>query len=157
MSKPRPKAYDSPNFNTFMRRMGKAHVAVYRATGGIIGRKLRMGAAFPWGAPVCLVTTIGRKSGQARTVPLLYLRDGERVVIVASKGGMPDHPLWYLNLQSQPEVLVQIGRRKCSMQARTADDEERAKLWPRLVEMYADYDQYQEWTDRKIPVVICDP
>lgn len=157
MSKPRPTLYDSPAMPKIMKAMSAAHATLYRATGGLLGRKLRTGAAFPHGAPVCLLITIGRKSGKARTAPLLYLRDGDRLVVVASKGGMPSHPLWYLNLQAHPEVLVQIGREKRSMRARTADEQERAELWPRLVDMYSDYAQYQEWTDRRIPVVICEP
>ena len=114
-------------------------------------------ARFPRGAPVCLVTTTGRKSGQSRTAPLLYLADGERVVLVASKGGMSKHPVWYLNLVANPRCTVEIGREKRAMRAHTASAEEKAALWPRLIAMYPDYDDYQSRTDREIPVVVLDP
>jgi deazaflavin-dependent oxidoreductase (nitroreductase family) len=90
-------------------------------------------------------------------VPLLYLAHGEDVVIVASKGGMSHHPLWYLNLQADPAVTIEIGSRKQRMVARTASAEEKDALWPRLVAMYRDYDSYQARTERDIPVVICSP
>jgi deazaflavin-dependent oxidoreductase (nitroreductase family) len=124
-----------------------ANTAIYRVSGG------RLGARF-FGAPVLLLTTVGRKSGERRTAPLLYLEDGDRIVIVASKGGDPKHPAWYLNLKSDPDVEVEIGKQKRRMRARTANDEERAELWPKLVAMYRHYDTYQRRTDRTIPVVI---
>ncbi|RJL34693.1 nitroreductase family deazaflavin-dependent oxidoreductase [Bailinhaonella thermotolerans] len=140
-----------------MRAMSVANVWIYRATGGRVGGRWRMGSARRRPAPVCLLTTRGRKTGRLRTVPLLYLRDGGRVVVVASQGGLPTHPQWYLNLRRTPRVTVQTGDDIRLMTARTASPEERAALWPRLVEMYADYDDYQSRTDREIPVVICDP
>ncbi|MGK5552249.1 nitroreductase family deazaflavin-dependent oxidoreductase [Actinomadura kijaniata] len=158
MPKPRPDYLDDPRTQRITKAMTVAHVAVYQATGGAIGRRFRAGRRYLRNAPpVCLLTTIGRKSGKPRTVPLLYLADGERVVVVASQGGMPTHPAWYLNLRDNPNVLVQIQRYRRPMRARTADEREREELWPRLVEMYPDYDDYQSWTDRKIPVVICEP
>ncbi|RIL06636.1 MAG: nitroreductase family deazaflavin-dependent oxidoreductase [Proteobacteria bacterium] len=131
--------------------MSALNVWVYRASGG------RVGGRFLRGAPVCLVTTTGRKSGQPRTAPLLYLADGERVVIVASKGGMSKHPAWYGNLVANPRCTVEIGRERRAMTARTASADEKAALWPRLVAMYRDYDDYQARTDRDIPVVILEP
>jgi len=104
-----------------------------------------------------LLTTVGRRSGEARTVPLIYLEDSERLVVVASQGGMPTHPGWYHNLVAHPRVTVETGRRIREMDARVADAVERAELWPRLVEMYDDYDDYQARTDRQIPVVILEP
>src|SRR5689334_11300319 len=98
MTKPRPEGLDKPWVPGVMRRMSKAHVWVYQKTNGVLGGKWRVGAAFPRGVDVCLLTTKGRKSGETRTAPLLYLPDGPRVVVVASQGGMPKHPLWYLNL-----------------------------------------------------------
>jgi deazaflavin-dependent oxidoreductase (nitroreductase family) len=83
--------------------------------------------------------------------------DGDTVVIVASRGGTPVHPHWYVNLQAHPDVLVQTGRGRRPMRARTAEGEERAELWARLVEMYPEYGDYQTWTDRVIPVVVCEP
>ncbi|MFN8051741.1 MAG: nitroreductase family deazaflavin-dependent oxidoreductase [Acidimicrobiales bacterium] len=135
----------------FIKLMSKANTGLYRRSGG------RIGAKFKGGAPVCLLTTIGRKSGEPRTMPLLYLRDGSDIVIVASKGGFSSHPQWYLNLLANPEVTIEIGRQKTPMTARVADEATKAALWPRLVAMYADYEQYQQRTERDIPVVICSP
>jgi deazaflavin-dependent oxidoreductase (nitroreductase family) len=106
---------------------------------------------------VLLLTTVGRKSGESRTVPVLYLRDGEDVVVVASQAGLTRHPVWYLNLEANPEVSIEIGDEKGEMRARRATDEEKAALWPRLVEMYRDFDDYQARTERNIPVVILSP
>jgi deazaflavin-dependent oxidoreductase (nitroreductase family) len=137
--------------NVVIKIMSALNIWVYRISGGKIGGR------FLRGAPVCLVTTTGRKSGQPRTAPLLYLADGERVVIVASKGGMAKHPIWYLNLVANPRCTVEIGREKRAMQAHTASAEEKAALWPRLVSMYRDYADYQARTDREIPVVVLVP
>jgi len=134
-----------------IRAVSAANTWVYRFSGG------RIGGRFRGGAPVLLLTTVGRKSGQPRTAPLLYLQDGENLVIVASKGGMSHHPVWYLNLEANPDVKVQIGSDRRRMRARRASDEEKAKLWPRLVAMYRDYDDYQARTDRNIPVVVLEP
>ena len=134
-----------------IRVMTVANVWLFRMTGG------RLGARFPGGAPICLVTTRGRKSGVLRTVALLYLQDGERVVIVGSKGGMSHHPAWYLNLRADPRCEVEIGRTRVPMRARVAAPEERRALWPRLVAMYPDYADYQARTTREIPVVVCEP
>jgi deazaflavin-dependent oxidoreductase (nitroreductase family) len=130
---------------------------LYRATGGRLGGKWRVGAGFRKPVPICLVTTIGRKSGQPRTVPLCYLRRDEDIVLVASQGGLPTNPQWFYNLQANPAVQIEIGKQRRAYQARTATGDERAQLWPQLVDMYADYDSYQAWTDRQIPVVICEP
>ncbi|SEF56904.1 deazaflavin-dependent oxidoreductase, nitroreductase family [Thermomonospora echinospora] len=153
----RPKGLDSPLVPKILKVASRLNVAVYRATGGRIGGTWRVGSAFPRGVPVCLITTTGRKSGLPRTLPLLFMPDGDRVILVASQGGLPRHPLWYLNLTADPEVRVQVKRDVRRMRARTADETERAGLWPRLVAMYADFDRYQSWTDRRIPVVICEP
>jgi F420H(2)-dependent quinone reductase len=133
-----------------IRVMTVANVWLFRMTGG------RLGARFPGGAPICLVTTRGRKSGVLRTVALLYLQDGERVVIVGSKGGMSHHPAWYLNLRADPRCEVEIGRTRVPMRARVAAPDERRALWPRLVAMYPDYAGYQARTTREIPVVVCE-
>ena len=106
------------------------------------------------GAPVLLLTTTGRKSGKRRTTPLLYLRDGETIVIVASNGGRDVHPAWWLNLQTNPEADVQLGKARSPLIASNAAAEERARLWPLLVEMYPGYGDYQKRTKRQIPVVI---
>ena len=157
MVKTRPKGLDSPVTAKVIKVMSRANVRLYQATGGRVGGTWRVGSALRHGTPVCLLTTIGRKSGQERVSPLLYLADGDRVVVVASQGGLPKNPMWYLNIRADPEVTVQVGSSIRPMRARVADAEERAALWPRLVEMYADFENYQSWTDREIPVVICEP
>jgi deazaflavin-dependent oxidoreductase (nitroreductase family) len=137
--------------------MSKINVVLYRRTGGRLGSKWRVGSAFPRGLPVCLLTTTGRKSGEPRISPLLFLEDDDRIVLVASQGGLPKHPMWYLNLRANPQVTVRVKSRVRPMTAHVADPTERADLWPRLVDMYADFDNYQAWTDRTIPVVVCTP
>lgn len=131
--------------------MSAVNTWAYRVSGG------RLGARFPGGAPVLLLTTIGKRSGEPRVAPLLYLKDGDDYVIVASKGGMSHHPAWYLNLKQKPEVEVEVGRDKLHMTARPASPAEKARLWPRLVTMYPAYDDYQARTEREIPVVILSP
>jgi F420H(2)-dependent quinone reductase len=131
-----------------VKAMSVANTWIYRATGG------RIGGRFLRGAPVLLLTTVGRKSGQPRTAPLLYLKEGEAYVIVASKGGMSHHPLWFGNLQANPDVEVEVGREKIPMRARQVSDEEKAALWPKLVAMYRDYADYQARTERNIPVIL---
>ena len=154
--KPRPKGLDKPIATTIIKRMSTANTWLYRKTGGRLGKTWRVGSALRHGVPICLVTTTGAKSGQPRTVPLVYLRDGDHVVLVASQGGLPKNPMWYGNIVKNPKVEIQVGRKKQAMLARTADTDERAALWPRLVDMYADFANYQSWTDRQIPVVICE-
>ena len=101
-----------------------------------------------------LLTTVGRKSGRVLTLPLIFGRSGADYVVVASKGGAPTHPAWYLNLQANPEVKVQVKAEKFTARAHTADAAERAALWPKMVEIYGPYAQYQTKTDRQIPVVL---
>jgi deazaflavin-dependent oxidoreductase (nitroreductase family) len=133
----------------------KNHVARYLATDGADG--------YLWDAslgggkgmvPTLLLTTIGRKSGNALTLPLIFGHSGPEYVVVASKGGAPNHPAWYLNLDANPEVRVQVKGDKFAARARTANAAERAALWPKMVGIYAPYDEYQAKTDRQIPVVI---
>jgi deazaflavin-dependent oxidoreductase (nitroreductase family) len=135
----------------FMKLMSVANTWVFRASGG------RLGAKFTRGAPVGLLTTTGRKSGAQRTTPLIYLADGERIVLVASQGGMPRNPLWYDNLAAQPEVTFRTPKGERRYRAHTAAAAEKAALWPRLVAVYRDYDDYQKRTDREIPVVVLEP
>jgi len=107
--------------------------------------------------PTLLLTSIGRKSGRVLTLPLIFGRSGPNYVVVASKGGAPTHPAWYLNLQANPEVRVQVKAQKFTARAHTANPEERAALWPMMVELYQPYAQYQTKTDRQIPVVVLQP
>lgn len=124
---------------------------MYQKTGGKIGGK------FLQGAPVALLTTIGRKTGQPRVSPLLFLREGTRVVLIASQGGAASNPMWYLNLKANPKVSLQIKDEVLDLTARDATAAERDYYWPKMTAMYKSFDDYQSWTDRVIPVVICDP
>lgn len=123
------------------------HVQRYIETNGEDGHIWR-------GAPTLLLTTLGRRSGKARRLALIYGMDGESYVIVASKGGATQHPEWYLNLLENPEVQVQVLADRFRANARTANPEERERLWPQLVAIWPDYANYQKKTDRLIPLVI---
>jgi F420H(2)-dependent quinone reductase len=133
-----------------LKYFARAHIWVYRRTNG------RLGARLLW-LPAALLTTIGRKSGEPRTTPTLYLRDGERVILPASFGGRAENPTWYLNLKTNPIIEVQIRGERLRMAARDATEIERAHYWPSLIEMYPPYRGYREATDRKIPLVVCEP
>jgi deazaflavin-dependent oxidoreductase (nitroreductase family) len=123
------------------------HIRRYVATDG------RDGHIFN-GTPTLLLTTLGRKSGLPRRLALIYGRDGDDYVVVGSNGGAPKHPAWYNNLVAHPEVKVQVLGDKFMARARTATPEEHARLWPRMVEIFPTYAQYQKKTDRPIPLVI---
>jgi deazaflavin-dependent oxidoreductase (nitroreductase family) len=137
----------SPIQRLLVRAFVGAHLALYRATGGRIGGKL--GAL-----RVLLLTTTGRKSGRARTAPLVYFEDGERLVIIASNGGAPRDPLWWENLKRTPQATVQIGAESRRVRARLASPEERALLWPRIKGENPAYAGYEKRTRREIPVVV---
>lgn len=153
----RPKGLDWPGTTRVIKLMSSVNTHVYRLTGGRIGKNWRIGAGLRKPVPICLLTTTGRKSGRARTVPLCFLRDDDRIVLVASQGGLPANPQWYHNITANPAVEIEIGQRHAAYRAHTADQSERARLWPALVDLYADYASYQSWTEREIPVVICEP
>jgi F420H(2)-dependent quinone reductase len=153
----KPEGLDGELARRVIKLMAAANVAVYKLTRGRIGGTWRIGAGWKDPVPICLVEHRGRRTGKLRTTPLVYLRDDDRVVVVASQAGRPQHPLWYRNLQADPQVTVQIKGDRRPMRARTAGSDERAELWPRLVELYRDYDSYQSWTDREIPVVVLEP
>ena len=104
--------------------------------------------------PTLLLTTVGRKSGRVLTLPLIFGRSGSDYVVIASKGGAPAHPAWYLNLEANPEVQVQVKADKFKARARTASGSERDPLWAKMVEIYGPYAEYQKKTDRQIPVVV---
>jgi F420H(2)-dependent quinone reductase len=129
----------------------RGHTIVYRATGG------RIGHSFPGFPTMLLLDHVGAKSGRKRTSALLYIRDGEDLVIVASKGGYPRNPGWYHNLRANPDTTVQVGSERREVHARVATPDERARLWPRVVESYGGYREYQERTGREIPLVILEP
>jgi len=153
----KPKGLDDPGTVKFMKAMAAVNVWLFRRTGGRIGSNWRIGAGFKNPVPICLVEHTGRKTGLARTTPLVYLRDGENVVVVASQAGRPENPMWFGNVKANPDVTVQIGRDRMPMRARVVEAAERAELWPKLVALYPDYDSYQSWTDREIPVVVLEP
>jgi deazaflavin-dependent oxidoreductase (nitroreductase family) len=135
-----------------IKKIGKWQTAVYEATGGRLWNKFL-------GAQVAILTTIGRKSGEIRKTPLLYLEQDDDVIMVASQGGFSTEPFWYKNTQANPEVQVQIGRNKRSMIARKATDEEARQLWPQLDAIYAGYAEYRARTRnvRTIPIIIFSP
>ncbi len=108
--------------------------------------------------PTLLLITTGRKSGQTRMLPLIYGKAGDAYVIVASKGGAPSHPAWYLNLADQPVCQIQVGRARSDVKARTSSGDEREKLWPLMTDIYPPYDDYQAISEgRQIPVVVLEP
>ncbi len=128
----------------------KLHTFLYRVSGGRLGGRIS-------GSQVVLLTTTGRKSGQRRTTPLLSLPDGENTIVVASNGGSDRHPVWWLNLQANPDAELRTGSETKRVRAEAANEDERARLWPLLVEMYSGYGRYQRGTKRKIPVVVLRP
>jgi deazaflavin-dependent oxidoreductase (nitroreductase family) len=133
-----------------VRRFSRWHRCLYRLTRGRIGRRLVDNN-------MLILTTVGRRSGRRHAVPLLYLRDGSSVVVIASYGGRPIYPDWYLNLAAHRRAQIQIDGRRQMVTARVASSEERSLWWPRIVEAYDGYSQYQSRTDRIIPVVFLDP
>ncbi len=136
-----------------LRRLMGVHALAYRATGGLIGHRIP-----GVGAPMLLLDHVGAKSGTKRTAPLLYIPDGDDVVIVASKGGYPRHPAWYHNLLANPDTTAQIGSERRPVHARVATPEERERLWPKVTAAYSGYDEYQERSKgREIPLVILEP
>ncbi|WP_232681012.1 nitroreductase family deazaflavin-dependent oxidoreductase [Nocardioides sp. R-C-SC26] len=153
----RKKALASPATAKIIKFGAKAQVKVFRLTNGRIGSKWRIGAGFKKPVPTLLLDHVGRKSGTTFTTPLLYLVDEDRLVIVGSQGGLPKDPQWVANLRATPDTTVHLRGGRRQVRARVADAVERAELWPRLVELYADFDTYQATTDRVIPVVILDP
>ena len=153
----KPPNLDGELTRRIIKAMSTVNVWLYRRTGGRVGGTWRVGAGWRNPVPILLLEHRGRRTGRLRTTPLVYLRDGDRYVVVASQAGRPHHPLWFRNLQADSRATVQVRRQRLPVLARTADAQERAELWPRLVDLYADYDSYQSWTDRQIPVVVLDP
>jgi deazaflavin-dependent oxidoreductase (nitroreductase family) len=126
---------------------GDEHVRVYRETGGERGYQWR-------GTTILLLTTVGRKSGEQRTTPLIHRADAENWVIVASKGGTPENPGWYENLKANPDATIQVKGEQIPVHASDAQGDERTRLWSLMNEDWPDYDSYQKKTDRQIPVVV---
>jgi deazaflavin-dependent oxidoreductase (nitroreductase family) len=154
---PDPPVASSPAAPSIIRPPGRIvralwaiHTALYRLTGGLIGG--RLGAY-----RILLLTTTGRRTGRARTLPLTYLAEGDTFIIIASFGGSPRPPAWYLNLLEHPQVQVQVKQTTRIMTAVTATPQERARLWPRLIAQHPVYAEYQGRTTREIPLVILHP
>ncbi|UGQ12490.1 nitroreductase family deazaflavin-dependent oxidoreductase [Yinghuangia sp. ASG 101] len=130
--------------------VGAEHVRRYRETDGEVG--------YLWnGVPTLLLTTKGRRSGEPRTSALIFARDGDDFLVVASQGGAPVHPNWYHNLTAEPAVEIQVRERRTKAVARTASDEERPRLWRILTDVWPNYDTYVARTERHIPVVVVTP
>ena len=137
--------YKPPDLALF----GEEHVRQYRATDGEVG--------YDWNGATCLLlTTTGRKSGEPRTLPLIFSPNDDSFVVIASQGGAPTHPSWYLNLLANPKVEIQVKGDHFRATARTAEGEERSKLWKLMTVNWPNYDEYTKRTDRVIPVVVLD-
>jgi len=130
---------------------GAEHVRRYLETDGEVGYRWRNDA------PILILTTTGRKSGEPRLRPLIFGADDDRYVIVASQGGKPTHPDWYLNLSADPDVQVQVKGDRFPARARTAEGDERERLWRQMTQIWPAYDDYQQRTEREIPVVVLEP
>ena len=135
---------------TGLRWVGKLNVPLYRASRGRLGGRVGKG-------PVLLLTTIGRKSGEKRTAPVLYLEDGGRYVVINTNAGNLRLPAWSLNLDADPEAEIEIGSKRIAVRARAAEGEERAELWRKHNQQYAGFDDYEQLTDRKIAVFVLEP
>lgn len=122
-------------------------MSLYRLTRGRVGGRV-------FGAPVLLLSTVGRKTGRKHTSPLLYIEDGENLVVVASNGGRDRDPAWFTNLRRDPLLEVQVRGRQMMMRAELANTSEKERLWPLLTKMYGRYDEYRAKTKREIPVVV---
>lgn len=135
---------------TGLRWTGKLNIPLYRLSGGRIGGRIAK-------APVLLLTTTGRKSGQRRTAPVVYLTDGENLVVIGSNAGHGRTPAWSLNLKANPDAEIEVGRERRPVRARVAEGEERAELWGKHNEQYSGFDEYEARTDRDIALFILEP
>ena len=133
-----------------MHTIATIHRALYKLTGGSLGANLG-------GRPMLLLTTTGRKSGKQRTIPLQYMMDDDNIIVVASNGGNVNQPAWWHNIRASSDVTVQVGKKTMRARAETANAEERARLWPILVDYYSGYQGYEDETERTVPVVILRP
>lgn len=136
--------------HTIMKWYTRFNVSVFKLSRG------RLMKRFPGGYPICVVGTTGARSGKRREVALIYLPWGDKVLLVASQGGMEKHPFWYYNVLASPRVDILYGGTTRHLTARQASDDEKRDLWPHLLTLYPDFDEYQARTDRNIPVFICE-
>lgn len=135
---------------TGLRWVGKLNIPLYRLSGGRIGGRINQ-------APVLLLTTTGRKSGQQRTAPVVYLADGGNLIVIGSNAGHSRTPAWSLNLKANPEAEVEVGRERRQVRARVAEGEERADLWRKHNDQYSGFDEYEARTDRDIALFVLEP
>jgi len=133
-----------------VRAVSRLHATLLRASRGRLGRRIA-------GNDMAVLVTRGRRSGDRHAVPLLFLREGDSIVVVASYGGRDRHPDWYRNLLADPEAEIQIGADRLRVRARTAGGDERRRLWERATRAYAGYAEYQARTEREIPIVVLEP
>ena len=129
-----------------LRWITRIHIRVYRWSMGLLGTRMD-------GLDILLLTSVGRKSGQKRTVPLPYFRDGDSIVLIASNGGQAKHPAWYHNIGANPDVELQLGRRKLHARAQVLEGQDRVRVWDHVVSDHPRYERYQGWTERQIPVI----
>ena len=134
-----------------MRRYTQFNVWVYKKSNGKLMKN------FPGGFPICVVTMIGRKSGETREVALIHLPWGDKKLLVASQGGMEKNPVWYYNIKANPDIEIMVAGDKRPFHAEQASPEQKRELWPHLLSLYPDFDEYQARTNRDIPVFICSP
>ena len=132
-------------------RLMGGHAKIYRATHGLIGHR------FPGTPEMLLLDHVGAKSGTHRTTPLVFARDGDNVILIASKGGYPKNPAWFHNLVANPDTTIQIGSKRMNVHARVAKPEERERLWRLAVDVYDGYEDYRRRTEREIPLVVLEP
>ncbi len=141
-----------PFVRAVMKLFTRFNVWIFKKTRG------RLMTKFPGGYPICIVGMIGRKSGQRREVALIHLPRNEDVILIASQGGMDKHPVWYHNIKANPAVDIMIaGGAQRNYLARQVSEAEKAELWPHILTIYPDFDEYQARTDREIPVFLCEP
>ncbi|MCB1615144.1 MAG: nitroreductase family deazaflavin-dependent oxidoreductase, partial [Pseudomonadales bacterium] len=140
-----------PFIRFFMKWYTRFNVWVYKKSNG------RLMKNFPGGFPICIVSMVGKKSGLAREIALIHLPYGEQKIIIASQGGLEKNPVWYYNIKANPNISIMVGGHTEKYRARQISEEEKAGLWPHILSLYPDFDEYQARTDRDIPVFLCDP
>ena len=135
---------------TFIRPYSRLNSMIYRLSRGRLMGTMQ-------GRPIMIVTMRGTKTGKERKIPLMYVPYKDGVIVVGSQGGAPKSPVWVKNIQTHPDVVVQVARERMHLRARQLDDAEKAEVWPTCVKHYAEFEDYQRRTDRNIPVFVCEP
>lgn len=140
-----------PIVRRVMKFYTRLNVWVYKKSNG------RLMKNFPGGYPICIVTMKGKKTGLPREIPLIHLPHGEQKIIIASQGGLDKNPVWYYNIKANPDISILFSGHEARYKARQISENEKAELWPHILSLYPDFDEYQARTDRDIPVFLCDP